>query len=113
MRFGAIFATLALALSASAAAILPRDGFVNAVGAAGAAVGDLVKNIHVNQQNVNQPQKRNGLQGVTNALGDSGGLGQVLGGREEPCYTDILHGATGEILAVVAKIGEYHASFNK
>ena len=123
MRFGAIFASLTLALSASAAAILPRDGLVNAVGAAGVVVSNVADHLDLAHQTVNRNDKRqvntgtvtnllNGGSGTTDATG-SNPLSN-LGARGEPkCYTDILKDATGEILAVVAKIGKYLAESNK
>lgn len=122
MRFGAIFASLTLALSASAAAILPRDGLVNAVGAAGVVVSNVADHLDLAHQTVNRHDKRqvntgtvtnllNGGSGTTDATG-SNPLSN-LGARDEPkCYTDLLEGATGAIVKIVADIGEYHAAAN-
>jgi len=115
MRFGAIFASLTLALSASAAAILPRDGLVNAVGAAGVVVSNVADHIALAKQDVHRNDKRqintgsltdllNSGSGTTGTTGDANPLSGLTPRGDRKCYTDFIEEATGAIVKVVADI---------
>jgi hypothetical protein len=118
--FGAIFATLTLAISASAAAIYPRDTAVsNAAGLAAVTttVENLVGSVNVVKQNVKNRQ----LNGVTDAVNpgsitstlDDTPLGSVISGlgngglatRGVQGVPDVISGVIVQLEPIIVKIG--------
>jgi len=116
--FGAIFAALTLALSASAAAIYPRDTSVTNVGGL-AGVTTTVDNTLNHVKVIDQENHRRQLppvgNGVASTLGNTpaggvvSGLESKLGGggvvrRGEQGVPDVIVGVIAEIKAIVVKI---------
>lgn len=124
MRFGAIFATLTLAISASAASIYPRDTTTNNVGgvaAIAATVGKAVSDINVVQQNNDHSRRQVGGNTVENVVQEatselSGNPltsvtsgGSPLGRRGGMGVPDVISGVIVEVKAITVQIGRYYS----
>lgn len=104
--FGAIFAALSLALSASAAAILPRDGLADANGAGSTTDYGLdgVK-AGVYRRRVDFSQLTDALNGIapsTNAPPPGGITARDNNGNSFPA---IVHDATVQVQGIIAQLG--------
>ena len=117
--FGAIFAALTLALSASAAAIYPRNSAKSgaiaglAAGSAAAALDHTLPvdafNQEVHRRQLGGDSPLAGIANVFGGSGDSTGDGTSSPAkRNEKSYPELIEIATEAILDICADISEYH-----
>ncbi len=103
--FGAIVAVLSLALSASAAAIYPRDGVntnnIGGLAAVDTTADDILKHVELAHQEVHKPRQLGGL---------TSEVSKVVP-RDETSYPSLVVGVTHEIVEIAAGLGKYYSFY--